>query len=342
MFYIVVKDAEKTNQPATIAMALLQLTNSGLYCEQGQFYVDPWKPVDKAVITHAHSDHAKAGHKSYLCHPITKTLLQVRLGQYHYHTLEWNQSIYINGVRISLHPAGHVAGSSQIKIEYNGEIWVVSGDYKTYDDGISGIFEPVKCHTFITESTFGLPVYRWKTQQESYREVQEWIIRNQAADHQSVLFAYSLGKAQRMAMAASAVCDEIYVHGSVWNIHQALLEEGLPLPAIKKLDADSLKLISKKSVIIAPASAAETPWMKKFSDYKTAFCSGWMHIRGQAKRNPADYGFAISDHADWNGLNSAVENTGAERVMVTHGFTSTFSKYLNEKGIDAQVLENNY
>jgi putative mRNA 3-end processing factor len=320
-------------------MALLQLTNNGLFCNQGQFYIDPWKPVEKAIITHAHSDHAKAGHQSYLCHPVTKLLLQVRLGNYSYQTMEWNESIYINGVHISLHPAGHVAGSSQVRIEYMGEVWVVSGDYKTIDDGISGMFEPIKCHTFITESTFGLPVYQWKSQIENYKEVQSWILNNQAIEHQSVLFAYSLGKAQRMAMAAASISDEIYVHGAVWNIHQTLQAAGFPLPQVKKIEIENRKSISSKATIIAPASAVETPWMKKFGAYKTACCSGWMHIRGQAKRNPADYGFAISDHADWNGLLSAIESTCAEKVIATHGFSDVLSRYLIEQGIEACVLE---
>jgi putative mRNA 3-end processing factor len=322
-------------------MALLKLTDKGLYCEQGNFYIDPLKPVEKAIITHAHSDHAKAGHGSYLCHPITKKLLQVRLGKYSYQSIEWGESLYINGIHISLHPAGHVAGSSQIRLECMGEVWVASGDYKTYDDEISGLFEPIQCNTFITESTFGLPVYQWKSQKENYKEIQNWILNNQSTQHQSIFFAYSLGKAQRIAMAAAEVCKEIYVHASVWNIHQALREIGIPLPEVHKIDTDNRRTISKSAVIIAPASASETPWMKKFGDHKTAYCSGWMLIRGQAKRNAADYAFAISDHADWNGLLSAIENTNAEKVLVTHGFTSILSKYLNENGKEAYALENN-
>lgn len=323
-------------------MALLELTDKGIFCAKGDFYIDPWRPVHKAIITHAHSDHAKAGHSSYLCHHLTRPLLQVRLGNYHYEGIAWNEPIFMNGVKVSLHPAGHVIGSSQIRVEYKGEIWVVSGDYKTYDDGLSGAFEPLQCHTFITESTFGLPVYQWKTQQEQYSEVQQWIQRNQSDGYNSVLLAYSLGKAQRMVQAASGVSNNIFVHGSVWGIHQAVINAGIDLPNVQKPNADTPKSSLTNAVIIAPASTLGSPWLKKFGTYKTAVCSGWMQIKGQAKRNPADTGFAISDHADWNGLINTVKATGAEKILVTHGYTDIFSRYLNEIGIEAAILKTDY
>ncbi|MFN5335192.1 MAG: ligase-associated DNA damage response exonuclease [Bacteroidota bacterium] len=341
-FYIVVTDAEITKEKQKTIMALLELTPNGIYCKQGDFYIDPWKPVHKAIITHAHSDHAKAGHQTYLCHPLTKVLLEVRLGKYNYQSINWKEQIYINGVKISLHPAGHVIGSSQVKVEYKGEVWVASGDYKTQDDGLSGVFEPIKCHTFITESTFGLPVYQWKSQEEQYKEIQNWIQHNQENAKHSVLYAYSLGKAQRIAQAVADVSSDIYVHGSVWNIHQALTEVGNPLPEVKRMNLENKKKLSKNSVIIAPVSAANTPWINQMGPYKSAFCSGWMHIRGQAKRNPADYGFAISDHADWNGLLEAIKTTEAEKVLVTHGFTSILSRYLNENGIHSEKLQTQF
>ncbi len=323
-------------------MPLLQLTDKGLYCAQGDFYVDPWRSVHKAVITHAHSDHAKAGHQAYLCHHLTKPLLKARLGNYSYESVSWNEPVYINGVKVSLHPAGHVIGSSQIRIEKNGEVWVVSGDYKTYDDGLSGLFEPVRCDTFITESTFGLPVYQWQTLHEQYHEVQQWVQRNQSDNVQSVLFAYSLGKAQRMIQAVADITPNIFVHGSVWTIDQALREVGIQLPPVKRISKETDKNEFKNAVIIAPMSTMDSPWMKQFSPCKTAVCSGWMHIRGQARRNQADTGFAISDHADWNGLISTIHATKAERVLVTHGYSSVLSKYLNEKGIEADILQTNY
>ena len=323
-------------------MALLELTHKGIYCAVGDFYIDPWRAVNKAIITHAHSDHAKAGHHSYLCHHLTKPLLQVRLGNHRYESVDWNEPVHINGIKISLHPAGHVIGSSQIRVEYNGEVWVVSGDYKTYNDGLSGVFEPISCHTFITESTFGLPVYQWKSNEEQYQEVQQWVLKNQNQGFNSVLFAYSLGKAQRMAQAASEISPNIFVHGSVWSIHQALSEVGFDLPKVNKLTADTPKSNLKNAVIIAPASTMGSPWLNKFGPYRTAMCSGWMQIRGQMKRHVADTGFAISDHADWNGLIEAVKSTGAHNVLVTHGHTAIFSRYLNEMGINAGILETNY
>jgi putative mRNA 3-end processing factor len=341
-FYIVVTGAEITKEKQKTIMALLELTPKGIYCKQGDFYIDPWKPVHKAIITHAHSDHAKAGHQTYLCHPLTKILLEVRLGKYNYQSINWNEQVYINGVKISLHPAGHVIGSSQVRVEYKGEIWVASGDYKTQNDGLSGEFEPIKCHAFITESTFGLPVYQWKSQDDSYKDIQQWIKNNCASGLHSVFYAYSLGKAQRIAQAASVVSNEIYVHGSVWNIHHALKNAGIQLPEVKRMNPDNKKRFSDHIVIIAPVSAADTPWIRHAGSYKSAFCSGWMHIRGQAKRNPADYGFAISDHADWNGLIDSIKSTTAEKVFVTHGFTNILSRYLQESGINAEELLTEY
>ncbi|MBU6157903.1 MAG: ligase-associated DNA damage response exonuclease [Bacteroidetes bacterium] len=322
-----------------MSQELLTLTTNGLYCAAGDFYIDPWRSVHKAIITHAHSDHAKAGHGAYLCHHLTKPLLKVRLGDFAYESIEWNQPVTLNGVKVSLHPAGHVIGSSQVRVEYNGEIACVSGDYKTTDDGLSGLFEPVSCHTFITESTFALPVYQWELQEIQYRKVQDWILANQAQGFNSVLFAYSLGKAQRMATAVAPITNNIFLHGSAAAIHEALQKAGVSLPNIKKAGQQTEKGELKNTVIIAPASTMGTHWLKKFEPYRTAVCSGWMQVRGQAKRNPADTGFAISDHADWNGLLAAIKATNAQKVLATHGFTSVLSRYLNEIGIEAEELE---
>jgi putative mRNA 3-end processing factor len=201
-------------------MPLIEFTDKGLYCRTGGFYIDPWKPVNKAVITHAHSDHARAGSKYYLCHAQCKPLLQMRLGENNYQTAEWEEKIFMNGVEISLHPAGHMIGSSQIRVECNGEVWVVSGDYKLEDDGLSGKFEPVKCHSFITESTFGLPIYNWKPQQEIFQNIQDWVCRNKESGKTSVFIAYSLGKAQRLLQCLPETGLPIYVHGAVWNAHE--------------------------------------------------------------------------------------------------------------------------
>jgi putative mRNA 3-end processing factor len=321
---------------------LIQFTDKGLFCAQGNFYVDPWKAVDKAVITHAHSDHAKWGSKHYLCHHYTKPLLQLRLGNNNYECIGWNEPVYINGVKVSLHPAGHIIGSSQIRVEYKGEVWVISGDYKTEDDGISVKFEPLKCNTFITESTFGLPIYNWKPQQEIYNNIQQWIVANQQLQKNSVLIAYSLGKAQRVLAAASAVSNNIYVHGAIWNTQEVLLANGFNLPAVKRITPATTRENLKNAVIIAPPSADGSSWMKRFNPYATAICSGWMQVRGNSRRNNADAGFALSDHADWKGLLSAIQQTGAKKVFVTHGFQSVLARYLNEQGIEAAEVKTEY
>lgn len=323
-------------------MALIDFTDKGLYCAAGDFYIDPWRPVDRAVITHAHSDHARAGSKHYLCHHLSLPILQLRLGQYAYQSVDWNESVWINGVRISLHPSGHIIGAAQIRVEYKSEVWVVSGDYKTENDGISGAFEPVPCHTFITESTFGLPVYRWQSQEVIFEQMRAWIGNNQQQDRASMLIAYSLGKAQRILQAIAPISDKIYVHGAIWNTHQVLLNNGIQLPVVQRITNETNKADLKGAVIIAPPGAEDSPWTKRLPSFRTATCSGWMQVRGQARRSSSDMGFALSDHADWNGLLSAVKATGASKVFVTHGFQSVFSRYLNEIGIEAAEVITQY
>jgi len=323
-------------------MALIDFTNNGLYCAAGNFYIDPWKPADKAIITHAHSDHARWGSQNYLCHTASLPLLKLRLGDINADAIEWNETVNINGVRISLHPAGHIIGSSQIRIEDKNEVWVVSGDYKTENDGISGVFEPVKCNVFISESTFGLPIYKWKPQQEIFNDIREWIVANQEAGKTSVLIAYSLGKAQRVMKCIREMNVKIFLHGAVWNVHQTLLNAGYDLPDAERVNPDTAKENFKGNVVIAPPSADGTPWMKRFSPYGVGVCSGWMQVRGNVRRRNADAGFALSDHADWKGLINAVKETGAEKVFVTHGFQAAFSRYLNDNGIQAAEVKTEY
>jgi putative mRNA 3-end processing factor len=321
---------------------LLTFTERGIYCPQGDFYIDPWKPVPRAVITHAHSDHARAGNGTYLCHHFTKPILILRLGDISVQSVEWAEPVYMNGVKISLHPAGHIIGSSQIRVEYQGTTWVVSGDYKTENDGISGELEIVPCDVFITESTFGLPIYRWKPQQEIFYEIQNWILANREKNLNSVLIAYSLGKAQRILKAIEKIAPLIYVHGAVWNVQQALLKAGISLPEVKRVEAGMNRGTFKTDVIIAPPSADQSPWMNRFQPYSVGVCSGWMQVRGNARRRNVDAGFAMSDHADWQGLISVVRACGAKKVFVTHGFQSVFSRYLNELGIEAAEVKTEF
>ena len=313
--------------------SLISFTEKGLFCEAANFYIDPWKPVGNAIITHGHSDHARFGNKNYLCHKFTKPILELRLGANNYETVEWNETININGVKVSLHPAGHIIGSSQIRLEYNNEVWVVSGDYKTEDDSISGKFEPLKCNAFITESTFGLPIYKWKPQQEIYTDIINWINKNKENGKASILIAYSLGKSQRVLQAIKETTQTIFAHGAIFNMQQTLIDAGFDLTPVVRITPETPKELLKETVIIAPPGAEGTSWMKKFYPYSIGVCSGWMQVRGNARRRNVDAGFALSDHADWNGLLQTVKATGAEKVFVTHGFQSAFSRYLNEENI---------
>lgn len=322
-------------------MPLIEFTDKGLYCPAGKFYIDPWKPVGKAVITHAHSDHARWGSTSYLCHHYTKPLLHLRLGDVLVESIGWQEPLSINGVKISLHPAGHIIGSSQVRVEHNNEVWVVSGDYKIENDDISGQFEPVTCDSFISESTFGLPIYNWKPQPVIYDSIRQWIQENQAAGKTSVLVAYSLGKAQRVMQCVEGM-GPLFAHGAIWNVHQALLQAGFKLPAVERVTPETPKESFKNAIVIAPPSADGTPWMKRFSPYAVGVCSGWMQVRGNIRRRNADAGFALSDHADWNGLLEAVKATGARKVFVTHGFQAAFSRWLTENGIEAAEVKTEY
>ena len=327
---------------------MIEFTDKGLYCRAGNFYVDPWKPVDNAVITHAHSDHARWGNKNYLCHHYTKPLLRLRLGDISVQSVGWNEPITMNNVKVSLHPAGHIIGSSQIRMEYNGEVWVISGDYKTENDGLSGQFEAVRCNTFVTESTFGLPIYKWRSQQELFKSIQDWVVSNKSHGKNSVIIAYSLGKAQRVMQALKEVTDRVMVHGAIFNTHVALQNSGIPvydesnLPIIERIVPDTPKEKLTGTVIIAPPSADGSPWMKRFNPYALGICSGWMQVRGNVRRRNADAGFPMSDHADWEGLLASVKATGAEKVFVTHGFQAAFSRYLNEQGIHAAEIKTEF
>ncbi|MEO6187838.1 MAG: ligase-associated DNA damage response exonuclease [Ginsengibacter sp.] len=312
---------------------LISFTDKGLFCEQGNFYIDPWKPVERAVITHGHSDHAYFGHKYYLCHTDTRAILQLRLGENNYQTLKWGEQINLNGVTLSLHPAGHIIGSSQIRLEYKGEVWVVSGDYKVEDDGISGKFEALRCNTFITESTFGLPIYKWKPQQEIYDNIITWINKNKENGKASIILAYSLGKAQRVLQAIKETTQAIFAHGAIFNMQQTLIDAGWNIKPVTRVIPETPKDLFKGAVVIAPPSADGTPWLKKFHPYSVGVCSGWMQVRGNVRRRNVDAGFSLSDHADWDGLIDSVKATGAEKVFVTHGFQAAFSRYLNEQNI---------
>lgn len=323
---------------------LIQFTGKSLYCQIADVHIDPWIPVERAIITHAHSDHAKWGSKNYLAHKHSEPILRMRLGnEINLQTVEYGESFTINGVRFSLHPAGHILGSAQVRVEYKGEVWVASGDYKLEDDNFCAPFESVKCNVFITESTFGLPIYNWQKQEVIFNEINLWREKNRIDGKASLLMGYSLGKMQRILKnIAKAENEQIFAHGAVFSVNEKLREAGFDLPPLTLITKDTDKKLFKGSLILAPPSADGSPWIKKFAPYSMGYCSGWMAIRGAKNRRAVDQGFVLSDHADWNDLNTAVENSGAEKVYVTHGFTSVFSRWLNEKNISSAEVKTMY
>lgn len=317
---------------------LIQFSSKGIYCPSGDFYIDPWYPVKVAIITHAHSDHLCVGSKLYFTHHLTKPFLEARIGIQNIRTASWGESFFINGVKVSLYPAGHIIGSSQIKIEKNGEVWVVSGDYKIENDGISGKFEPVKCHYFITESTFGLPIFKWVNQDKIYSDIISWVNENKAKNKTSILLGYSLGKAQRILNALAPLNERVFVHGAVYNMQQAIMPSESKFALIEKITNETSKKLLDKAIVVAPPSVAGSLWLKKFKSFSLSLCSGWMQVRGNVKRKNMDEGFVLSDHADWQGLLMASKATQAQKVYVTHGYTSAFSRFLNESGIEAEEV----
>lgn len=322
-------------------MAIIKFTDKGIYCEQGDFYIDPWKPVKLAVITHGHADHARWGNEAYLCHELTKPILLQRLGDVQVQTLPYRKSVNINGVNISLFPAGHVIGSAQVRLEYKGEVWVISGDYKVEYDGISTEFEPVRCHSFVSESTFGLPIYKWKPQALIFNDIKNWAAENKDRGKTTVLVAYSLGKAQRLIKNLGDI-GKIYVHNAIANLNERFKSAGVELPETIRINPDIKKDELQQGILIVPPALAEGKWIKTLNHAATGICSGWMQVRAGRRWKSADAGFALSDHADWPGLLSAIKATGAEQIFVTHGYTATFSRYLNELGLHAAEVKTQF
>lgn len=323
-------------------MKLIRFTKKGLYCIPGKFYLDPWHPVDYAIISHGHADHARWGMKRYLCHHHSKPILQHRINaEINIESLRYNEPININGVKVSFHPAGHIIGSAQIRLEYKGFVLVFTGDYKTTSDAITIPFEPIKCHEFITESTFGLPIYKWLPDAVLKQQMHNWIATNQANNRTSVFFGYSLGKAQRIMKMLEGV-DDMYVHSAIHNLNEAIESTDITLPKTSLITADFNKKDIQNKIVILPPALLGSRLLKRIPNAATAVCSGWMQIRGNRRWRAVDAGFPVSDHADWNGLLGAVKATGAEKVYVTHGSQATFSKYLNEIGIPAAEVKTEY
>jgi putative mRNA 3-end processing factor len=323
-------------------MDLIVQRQEGLYCPPGDFYIDPWRPVHRAVITHAHADHARTGHAHYLAQTQSQGVLRARLGAINLQPVQYGEVVEHQGVRISLHPAGHVLGSAQVRIEYQGQVWVASGDYKVAADKTCAPFEPIRCHTFITESTFGLPIYRWDSDEVIFAQINAWWAANAAQGKASVLCCYSFGKAQRILSGVDASIGPIITHGAVEPLNRAYREAGVNLPSTQTVSEITDKTVFKNCLVLCPPSATGTPWIKRFEPYSDAFASGWMQLRGARRRGGYDRGFVLSDHADWPGLHSAIAATGAQRVIVTHGSVPVMVRYLQEQGLQAGSFQTEY
>jgi putative mRNA 3-end processing factor len=320
---------------------LLQFTDKGIYCEEANVYIDPWKPVDKAIISHGHADHSRWGHKKYITHHRNVPIISHRLGEINVSGKDWGETFMVNNVKFSLHPAGHIIGSSQVRVAYKGEVWVFTGDYKTENDGISTPFEPIKCDTFITECTFGLPAFKWTPQEKVFENINSWWAENKAEGKTSILFGYSLGKAQRLLKYLNTDIGQIYTHGAIENMTE-VLRPLVDFPETKLITKDTKKEQLLGNIVLAPPSVHGSTWIRKMVPYVTASASGWMTFRGARRRRAIDKGFVLSDHCDWPGLLSSIKETGAEKVICTHGYTDIFSRFLREQGYDARTEATQY
>ena len=322
---------------------LLRATADGLYCEAGGFHIDPWRPVDRAVITHAHSDHASPGSSRYLCAQPGAQLARHRLGsEATIETLAYGQPASLGDVTLTFHPAGHVLGSAQVLIQSDSERWVFSGDYKLAPDPTCQPFEPVQCDVFITEATFALPIYRWSDPQLAIDEIHQWWRANQDDNRTSVLYAYSLGKSQRLLALLDASIGPIYVHGALLPYIEAYRAAGVALPEVKRAIAADVKKENGRALVVAPPMTTNDFFLRKLGPISQAQASGWMRVRGRRRWQSFDRGFVISDHADWPGLLGTIEATGASRIGVTHGFTAPLARYLQENGRESFVLPTRY
>jgi putative mRNA 3-end processing factor len=321
----------------------------GLYCEAGDFYIDPWRPVARAVITHAHADHCREGHGAYLAQRDAEGLMRSRVGpDMAFQGLAYGEPLQLGEVTVSLHPAGHVLGSAQVRESHRGEVWVVSGDYFVSGAGDANTtcapFEPVRCDVFITEATFALPIYRWAPQTEVLGEMRAWWADCAAQGKHALLMGYSLGKAQRLVagLATADAPGPVLVHAAVERLNEAYRAAGVALPDVETVTPETNFKALRGAIVIAPPAVQDSRWAKALGPHSDAFASGWMRLRGARRRRSVDRGFVFSDHADWPGLLSAIAATGAQRVIVTHGDEGALVRYLGEQGLQAEAFATEY
>lgn len=319
--------------------SLLIVKSQGLYCPEGDFYIDAWAPVHTCIVTHAHGDHARGGHKHYIAHDQSLDILRYRLGgECAIQTFPYGQKFKMENCWVSLHPAGHILGSAQVRIECNDRVCVISGDYKRSSDPTCEPFELLECDTFVTESTFALPIYMWEPAELTIQKIFDWWQENRSHGFCSVLFGYALGKSQRILALLSKLTEEtVYAHGGILPLADLYKKQGIKMVPYRAI-SDKLEGMFSKELVLAPPLAQGTPWMKRFYPYKTAMASGWMQVRGTRRRRNIDRGFVLSDHADWADLLTTIKQTKASTVFTTHGNAHTLAKFLREQNINAYPL----
>lgn len=321
-------------RPIICSVALLELRESGLYCAAGDFYIDPWGPADRAIVTHAHPGHAHPGCRAYLTARAGETLLRARVGaDAAIQGAGYGETIAMGSVTVSLHPSGHILGCAQVRLEHAGEVWVFSGDYSLAPDPTCAPFEPVRCHTFVTESTFALPIFRWPAAARVFEDIHAWWRANQDAGKASLLFAHPLGAAQRVLATLDRSIGPVYTHDAVEGFNRIYREQGIPLASASP--GDDLA----RALVVAPPAARGTTWARRFGGASTALVSGWMRIRGTRRRRSLDRGFVLSGHADWPALLSVIDETRAEAVWVTDGHRAPLVRWLQEHGRRAVALD---
>ena len=317
---------------------MLQVTSNGLYCVPGDFYIDPYRSVPTAVITHGHADHARWGMGHYISTPMTADIMRIRIGKDISVTAhEYHAPFDLNGVRVTLIPAGHILGSAQVVLEHNNQRSIITGDFKTDDDPTVHPFEAMPCDLLVMETTFALPIYHWPSATDVMADIHAFWQQNQVAGEHTVLYAYSLGKAQRLVAGLDSTVGPVAVHRAVDNMNQVYKQYGfldnLPPVLTKSEVADW----DRPGIIIAPPATQGSAWLKTLGRYREAYVSGWMLSRGQTRRRNMR-GFVLSDHADWAGLNATVAACAPTQVWTMHGSTHIYAKYLQEQGIAATPL----
>ncbi|QDK39680.1 ligase-associated DNA damage response exonuclease [Bdellovibrio sp. NC01] len=321
---------------------MIKATTEGLYCAAGDFHIDPWRPVKNAVITHAHSDHARWGSRLYYAHEKCVPLIRHRLGEgIPIVAKKWGEKFKMGDTWVSFHSAGHILGSSQVRVEYKGKVWVASGDYKRTSDLSCDPFEVVPCNTFISEATFALPVYKWDSSEVTAHKIYDWWQSD--LERPTLIFCYALGKAQRILAELTRFTDRpVYQHGAIESLTEVYRHHGVKMLPTRSVFDEEKTYSFKGDLILAPPSAHRSPWMKRFKEPQTAFASGWMQVRGTRRRKGYEKGFALSDHADWNELLQTINETGAETVFLTHGRTDVLKQYLEEQGKAVRLFQTEY